>query len=56
MQVLWQVQVLQMLAGLCHSPFSALCFSFTDPGERELRDRKKRKKNAGLTRGYLILL
>jgi hypothetical protein len=33
-----------MLAGLCCSLFSALCFSFTDPGRRELREREKKKK------------
>jgi hypothetical protein len=47
----WQVQV---LPNVCRSlPFSALCFSFTDPGRRELRERekeKKEKKQWGLVR------
>jgi hypothetical protein len=34
---------LQVSAVLC-SLFSALCFSFTDPGRRELREREKKKK------------
>jgi hypothetical protein len=31
----------QILAGLYHS---VLCFSFTHPGSRELREREKEKK------------
>jgi hypothetical protein len=47
-----------MLAGLCHSLFSVLCFSFTDPGMRELREREKekRKKNRLISQGHLTLL
>jgi hypothetical protein len=33
-----------MLADLCHSLFSVLCFSFTDSGGREVREREKEKK------------
>jgi hypothetical protein len=35
---------LQMLAGLCHSFFSALCFDFTDQGWRELTEKEKNNK------------
>jgi hypothetical protein len=35
---------LQMLAGLCRSLFSALCFDFTDQGWRELTKREKNNK------------
>jgi hypothetical protein len=39
---LWWVQV---LPSACRSlPFSALCFSLTDPSGRELREREEEKK------------
>jgi hypothetical protein len=49
-----------MLAGLCHSLFFVLCFSFRDPGVRELREREKKKKKERkkqrVSRGYLTWL
>jgi hypothetical protein len=38
--------------------FPAFCFSFTDPGRRELRERKRKEKEKELqiSWGYLTLL
>jgi hypothetical protein len=32
---------------------SALCFGFTNPGVRELRERKKEKEKSGLLAGAI---
>jgi hypothetical protein len=48
-----------MLAGLCHSLFSVLCFSFTNPDGNELREREKEKEKQekiGGSPSYLTLL
>jgi hypothetical protein len=40
--ILWRVQV---LPDACrHLPFSELCFSFINPGRKELRERKRKEK------------
>jgi hypothetical protein len=42
LHVLWRVQI---LPDACRSlPFSAVYFSFTDPGGKELRQKRKKKK------------
>jgi hypothetical protein len=44
--ILWCIQV---LPDACRSlPFSALCFSITDPGRREIIEREKEKKSSRL--------
>jgi hypothetical protein len=48
---------IEVLSDACRSlQHSVSCFSFTDSGERELREREKGKKKWQISWGYVTLL